>query len=212
EREVHPVGGDRPLKVDVRVIAGTNRDLADEVYAGNFRQDLLYRLQVVEIEIPPLRARRADIPALAEHFLARCAERAGRPPRHLAADALEALIDHDWPGNVRELENALEAAAVYAEGDEIRAADLPVFDQVFRKKGKRAISENGVRESADGAPRAGLRETLSDLERDRLLESLREHGGNRTRTARALGMSRGALLRRLKRYGIEEDGAAQPMA
>ncbi|HUH03106.1 MAG TPA: sigma 54-interacting transcriptional regulator, partial [Kofleriaceae bacterium] len=205
EREVHPVGADQPVAVDVRVIAGTNRELAEEVALGNFRQDLLYRLQVVEIQVPPLRARRGDIPALAEHFVALHAERAGRSPRRLMPDAITALVEHDWPGNVRELENALEAAAVYAEGDEIRAADLPVFEQVFRSKGKRAISENGIKTvTDDGAPRIGLRETLEDLERDRLIESLRQHEGNRTRTARALGMSRGALLRRIKRYDIEE--------
>jgi len=202
EREVRPVGGDKFVPVDVRVIAGTNRDLSAEVEAGSFRQDLLYRLHVVEIEIPPLRQRRADIPALAEHFCALHAERSGRPKKTLANDAVTALLEHDWPGNVRELENALEAAAVYAEGTEIRAADLPIFEQVFRKKGKRAISDSGIRVSGDGAPKAGLRETLDELEKERLREALEQHNNNKTRTAKALGMSRGALLRRIKRYQI----------
>ncbi len=205
EREVHPVGADKPVEVDVRVLAGTNRNLNDEVALGNFRQDLLYRLQVIEIEIPPLRRRRGDIPALAEHFLGLHAERAGRPPKRLSADAMTALVEHDWPGNVRELENALEAGVLYADGDEIQAADLPVIDQVFRKKVRRAISETGI---SSGAPRGGLRETLEELERDRLLEALRQHGGNKTRTAKALGLSRGALLRRIKRYSIEDEAAA----
>jgi len=202
EREVRPVGGDTFLPVDVRVVAGTNRDLGHEVGEGRFRQDLLYRLHVVEIEIPPLRQRRADIPALAEHFLALNAQRSGRPTKCLANDAVTALLEHDWPGNVRELENALEAAAVYADGPEIRAADLPIFEQVFRKKGKRAISENGTRVTTDGAPKNGLRETLGELEKERLVDALAEHSGNRTRTAKALGMSRGALLRRMKRYEL----------
>ncbi len=205
EREVHPVGADKPVEVNVRVIAGTNRNLSEEVSLGNFRQDLLYRLQVIEIEIPPLRRRRGDIPAMAEHFLALHAERAGRSPKRLSADALNALVEHDWPGNVRELENALEAAVLYADGDEIQSADLPIIDQVFRKKVRRAISENGI---AGGAPRGGLRETLEELERDRLLEALRQHGGNKTRTAKALGLSRGALLRRIKRYSIEDAAIA----
>jgi transcriptional regulator with GAF, ATPase, and Fis domain len=203
EREVHPVGVAEPVAVDVRVIAGTNRDLVDEVEDGNFREDLLYRLQVVEINVPSLRQRRGDVEALAEHFLAVAAERANRPQKRLAPDAMQALCDHDWPGNVRELEHTIEAAAVYAEGDEIRASDLPIFDKVFRKKGRRAISESGVK-SEGGAPRSGLRETLEGLEKTRLIEALVENRGNKSATARALGMSRGALLRRLKRYDIEE--------
>ena len=201
EREVRPVGGDQSIPVDVRVVAGTNRDLVAEVAAGTFRQDLLYRLQVVEIIVPPLRERRGDIPALAEDFLDAIAGRTGRPRKQLAPDALQALMDHGWPGNVRELEHALEAAVVYAESELIRSSDLPIFDEVFRSRGQRAITENGT---SARAGRAGLRETLEDLERNRVVEALREHGGNRTRTAKALGMSRGALLRRMKRYQIDD--------
>jgi transcriptional regulator with GAF, ATPase, and Fis domain len=204
EREVQPVGADAPVPVDVRVVCGTNRDLAAEVAAGRFREDLLYRLRVVEIAVPPLRARKGDIAGLAEHFLDRSAARAGRPPRRLAPDALEALLDHDWPGNVRELEHAIEAAAVYALGDEIHAGDLPIADALFKKRGERAI----VAGAGAGATRAGLRETLEELERDRLAAALAQEGGNRTRAARALGMSRGALLRRLRRYGLDDDAGA----
>jgi transcriptional regulator with GAF, ATPase, and Fis domain len=202
EREVQPLGADAPIAVDVRVVCGTNRDLAAEVSAGNFREDLWYRLRVVEIDVPPLRARRGDIPALAEHFLAAHAQAAGRPAKRLASDAQAALVEHDWPGNVRELEHAIEAAAVYAEGDEIHAGDLPIADALFKKRGERALAD--ARVCAGGAPRTGLRETLEELERDRLASTLAQEGGNRTRAARALGMSRGALLRRLKRYGLDE--------
>ncbi|MCL4225251.1 MAG: sigma 54-interacting transcriptional regulator [Myxococcales bacterium] len=205
-REVLPVGAERPIAVDVRVVCGTNRDLAVEVAAGRFRDDLLYRLQVVEIAVPPLRARKTDLAALAEHFLARIARRTGRRPRRLAADALALLHAHDWPGNVRELEHALEAAAVYAEGEELTAQDLPVAGKVFRRRAERALDAAAV--TVDGAPRAGLRQTLEDLERDRLAETLAAADGNRSRAARALGMSRGALLRRLKRYGLAGDEAA----
>jgi two-component system response regulator HydG len=202
EREVQPLGADTPVSIDVRVVAGTNRDLGAEVAAGNFREDLLYRLQVVEIEVPPLRKRRGDIIELAEHFLVLHAQSNGRSVKALDADAKKAMLEHEWPGNVRELEHALEAAVVYASGDEIRARDLPIYDEVFRSKGRRAINNNSARITADGAPATGLRETLEELEAQRLKESLAEHNGNKTRTAKALGMSRGALLRRLKRYAI----------
>jgi len=208
EREVQPVGGEHTIPVDVRVVCGTNRDLSQEVAAGRFREDLLYRLQVVEINVPPLRARKGDIAALADHFLARIAERTKKPSKRLATDAISLCLEHDWPGNVRELEHAIEAAAVYAEGDEILARDLPMAGKVFRKKAEHAL-DSATSITADGAPRAGLRETLGDIERDRLVETLAACGNNRSRAAKALGMSRGALLRRLKRYGLEshEDAA-----
>ena len=202
-REVQPVGSTATIAVDVRVVCGTNRELEHEVAAGRFRDDLLYRLRVVELTVPPLRARKGDVPALAEHFLARLAARAGTAPKQLAPDALALLLDHDWPGNVRELEHAIEAAAVYAEGDVIVARDLPIAGKVFRRRAEHALDAAAV--VGDGAPRAGLRETLSELERGRLVEVLATCAGNRSRAARALGMSRGALLRRLKRYGLDAD-------
>ena len=203
EREVQPVGADRPVPVDVRVVCGTNRDLAAEVAAGAFREDLLYRVQVAEIAVPPLRARKQDIVELAAHFLAAAAERSGRAaPKRLAPDAVELLLEYDWPGNVRELEHALEAAAVYAEGEEIRAADLPVAEKHFRRKGEKALAaKNGSGPHAT----VGLKQTLEELERDRLAAVLAEHEGNRSRAAKALGLSRGALLRRLKRYGLDAE-------
>ncbi|HTJ44995.1 MAG TPA: sigma 54-interacting transcriptional regulator, partial [Kofleriaceae bacterium] len=201
EREVQPLGADAPVPIDVRVVCGTNRDLAAEVEADRFREDLWYRLRVVEIDVPPLRARKGDIEALALHFLEAAAQRSGRPAKRLAPDAIDALLEHEWPGNVRELEHAIEAAAVYAEGDEIHAGDLPISDALFKKRGERAIAD--ARVCGGGAPRTGLRETLEELERDRLTAALSQHEGNRTRAARALGMSRGALLRRLRRYGLE---------
>ena len=180
------------------MVCGSNRDLPALVLAGGFRADLLYRLQVVELTVPPLRARKGDLPALAEHFLARIAARTGAPPRRLSEAALRVCLEHDWPGNVRELEHALEAAAVYADGDVIDARDLPVTGKVFRRRAELALDAAAV--TVDGAPRAGLRETLGDLERERLTDTLRACDGNRSRAAKALGMSRGALLRRLKRY------------
>ena len=202
ERVVHPVGASEPIAVNVRVVSGTHRDLASGVETGSFRQDLLYRLQVIEVKVPPLRRRRGDIEALAEHFLARGGQKQGRPAKRLAPDAMAALLEHEWPGNVRELEHTLEAAAVYAEGDEIRATDLPIADKIFRSKGRAALASGPSPVGSGGAPREGIRETLQDLEKTRLLEALAEQDGNKSATARALGLSRGALLRRLKRYEI----------
>ncbi|MEZ4401689.1 MAG: sigma 54-interacting transcriptional regulator [Kofleriaceae bacterium] len=209
EREVQPVGADGPVPIDVRVVCGTNRDLDQEVAAGRFREDLLYRLRVVEVVVPPLRARKGDVAALAEHFLARIAARAGGPAKVLSADALTTCLEHDWPGNVRELEHALEAAVVYADGPTIAARDLPIAGRVFKRRAEHALDQAlDPAVVGDGAPRSGLRETLEDLERGRLAEVLTRCAGNRSRAAKALGMSRGALLRRLKRYGLDDVGAA----
>ncbi len=201
EREVYPVGSSTPVAMDVRVVSGTHRDLVAKAQAGDFRSDLLYRLQVVEIKIPPLRDRRGDIAALAKHFLAHTAASAGQPVKRLTDGAMAALLDHDWPGNVRELEHTLEAAAIYSEEEEIRATDLPLAEKIFRRKGRIQLAAKSTL-SCGGAPREGLRETLKDLEKNRLLEVLAEQNGNKSATARRLGMSRGALLRRLKSYAI----------
>jgi transcriptional regulator with GAF, ATPase, and Fis domain len=197
EKEVMPVGGERPVPVDVRVVAGTNRDLSAEVDEGRFREDLLYRLRVIEIVVPPLRARKKDIPELAETFLAEIAARRALVPKKLAPDAIAALMDHDWPGNVRELEHAVEAAALYAVTDLIHATDLPIAGEVFKRRAAERVAAAGP------AGPSGLRETLEELEKERLVQALRDAGGNRSAAARALGLSRGALLRRMERYGVE---------
>ncbi len=198
EREVRPVGASAGVRVNVRVVAGTHRDLAALVAEGRFREDLWYRLRVLEIDVPPLRERREDILPLAEHFLTRAARRSGRPRKRLTAGARVALLEHEWPGNVRELEHAIEAATVYAPGEEVLAAHLPIQEAILRGRGRQRLKRP--------RPQAqeGLREALDGLERERVLEVLREQGGNRSRAARALGISRGALLRRLSRYGVAE--------
>ncbi|HTE49732.1 MAG TPA: sigma 54-interacting transcriptional regulator [Kofleriaceae bacterium] len=198
EREVRPVGASHGVRVDVRVVAGTHRDLAALVAERRFREDLWYRLRVVEIDVPPLRERREDVLPLAEHFLTRLAGRTGRPRKRLTAGARVALLEHEWPGNVRELEHAIEAATVYATDEEILAEHLPVRGEILRQRGRERLKGSRARS------REGLREALGGLERERVLEVLREQGGNRSRAARALGISRGALLRRLTRYGLAE--------
>ena len=192
EGAVTPLGATHPAPADVRIIAATRHDLDRLIAAGRFRDDLCYRLRVIELSVPPLRARPDDVVPLAEHFLARIAGRRGAAAIRLLPAARDALRAHGWPGNVRELENAIEAATVYAAAADIDVAHLPIAASLERTRRRaRLQAEHGA---------AGLRETLGDLERERILEVLRAHGGNQTTAARALGLSRSALQRRLRRY------------
>ena len=197
EQEVVKVGASRPVKVDVRIIAATNRDLGQMVARGAFRQDLYYRLNVVRITLPPLRHRREDIPLLVRHFLKRYAAQMNlREPPVVRPEALELLAGHDWPGNVRELENAVHRAVVLAEGGEIRAQGLlpggvgdPGAETLRYRSG---VSFRDLR-----------REVVRDFTRRYLESSLRHHRGNITRTAKALGMRRTSLQRLLRQSGLD---------
>jgi transcriptional regulator with PAS, ATPase and Fis domain len=193
-RSIIRVGGDTPIPVDVRIVAATHRKLEDEVAAGRFRRDLLYRLRVFELLVPPLRERKQDIPQLCAHFLEQVARKRGTKPKSLAPEALAAVLEYDWQGNVRELENSLERAALLAEEDAIRPVDLSVDDELFRRRAAARL--------AAPVESGGLRGTLESLERERLSDTLRQCGGNRSQAARALGIKRASLLRRLKRYGL----------
>jgi two-component system response regulator HydG len=184
--EVRPVGATQASTVDLRVLAATNRDLEHLVRQGTFREDLFYRLNVIALRVPPLRERRDDIAALAEHFLERFARRQGRALT-LARPALERLLSHAWPGNVRELENAMERTAILARGDVVEPDDLPP-----------AIA------SAAGMPaETPVAETLAEAERTHILQVLARHGGSHSRAADALGIGRTTLWRKLKDYGLE---------
>jgi DNA-binding NtrC family response regulator len=196
EFEVRPVGGTRPVRIDVRVLGATNVDLEEAVAAGRFRQDLYYRLGVLIIRVPSLRDRREDIPLLIDRFLQAACGRAGRTVT-LAPSALERLIAHDWPGNVRELENTIERLVVTARGHEITADDVPVL-------GRRDAKERSGLEGRmfDGLP------TLDELERRYLLHVLDAVNGNRTRAAEALGVDRRTLYRMAERFGISLPEAA----
>ncbi len=179
--EIQRVGSSKVRKVDVRVLSATNADLAGVVAAGDFREDLLYRLNTVEIRLPPLRERREDIPLLAQHFLERHAERYQRSVEGFSEAAMDAFLRHSWPGNVRELEHAVERAVLMARGPRIEAADL------------------GLRRRPDGTV---LMEELTLEEAERLLieKALDRYQGNVSRAAEALGLSRSALYRRLQRH------------
>jgi DNA-binding NtrC family response regulator len=185
EREVRRVGENRSRAIDVRVIAATNRDLQVEIHAARFRQDLYYRLRVVEIRVPPLRERRDDVLALARAFVAEAAERTGRRVTGLTPRAAQQLVRHDWPGNVRELENAIERAVVLAKGEVVDGEDLP--------------EEIGL---AVRAPAQDAVQPLADVEREYILAVLRAEDGNRARAAARLGIGVATLYRRLKQYGV----------
>jgi two-component system, NtrC family, response regulator HydG len=186
EKEFEPVGGARPRKADVRIIASTNRAIAEAIRSGVFREDLYFRLNVFEIALPPLRERRDDILPLAQAFLRELAQ---DRPRRLAPEAEAALLAHAWPGNVRELRNTIERAIILARGGVVHPEHLPP-----------TIAAGAVDAVAKVTPRAGTK--VHDLERELIVRTLEETQGNRTRAAESLGMSRRALLYKLKRYGI----------
>jgi DNA-binding NtrC family response regulator len=179
-REIQRVGSSKVRSVDVRVISATNADVGAMVTRGEFREDLLYRLNTVEVRLPPLRERGEDIPLLAEHFLHEQATRYGRQVEGFSAGAMEALRGHSWPGNVRELKHAVERSLLMARGRRIEAADL------------------GLRRREDGTARLDEL-TLEEAERLMIEKALDRHQGNVSRAAEALGLSRSALYRRLQR-------------
>jgi DNA-binding NtrC family response regulator len=188
DREIRAVGGTQSVRVDVRIIAATNRDLEAEIAAGRFREDLFYRLNVIPVHIPPLRERTEDVPALVEAFLRRHAD--GRR-RFFSPEALERLLMHPWRGNARELENVLERAVALAEGDEIHPEDLPLGER--SSDARERTAEALVR---DGAQRCLSLGELEDLYID---EILRRTGGNKVRAAHLLGIDRKTLYRRAER-------------
>ena len=181
--EIQRVGSSKIRKVDVRLLSATNADLGEAVSEGRFREDLLYRLNTVEVHLPALRERREDILPLALHFLRRQQQRYGRTPFDFSEEALATMMRHPWPGNVRELEHAVERAVLMAQGGRIEAADL------------------GLRRRGDGSPT--MEElTLEEAERILIEKALERHGGNVSKAADALGLSRSALYRRLQRHDI----------
>jgi DNA-binding NtrC family response regulator len=197
EGRVTPVGTAASRAVDVRLVAATNRPLDEMASRGEFREDLLYRLQVVTLRLPPLRERRADIPALAVHFVAELARRHERPVRSLSASARRALVAYDWPGNVRELRNVLERAVVLADGDEMDLAALPA-----RVSGT-SIAPGPIDAALAELPYTEARErAVEAFERSFLAAALERHGGNVSATARSLGLHRQSLQKILRRLDL----------
>jgi two-component system response regulator AtoC len=190
EEEVRPVGSEKSRSVDVRVIAATSRDLESEVRAGRFREDLFYRLNVVQLKVPPLRERREDIPLLVDHFVSHFRQVLGKPIQRVSDPVLNRLVQHHWPGNVRELENVIERAMILADGDRLTLADLP--EAVNHQQ----PTNPGIPDDLD------LRRARRDFEAGWIRKALEAAAGNRTRAARMLRISHRALLYKLKEYGL----------
>ena len=191
------VGGDRPVSVDVRIVAATNRDLPSLLREGTFREDLYYRLNVVNILVPPLRERRDDIPLLAMSFLREFAEENGKKLEGFDPKARQALYEYPWPGNVRELRNSVESAVVMAGSGLVGLDDLPPN---LRSSGR----ERDVR--------VPVGSTLEEAERILIRETLAAQGGNKSRTAEILGIGRKTLYQKIEEYGIEDKPGAEAPA
>jgi DNA-binding NtrC family response regulator len=197
EHKLERVGGSASVEVDVRVVAATHRDLEQAVEEGTFREDLYYRLKVVELELPPLRERREDVAALAERFLGLVAERLGREKKRLSDEALTRLARHTWPGNVRELRNVIEQAAVLSSGESITADDLKLDDARQADVGATIDTAIPFSESK--------KRHVDDFERSYLLRALRENDGNVSRTATAIGMVRQSLQQKIRELDLRSE-------
>jgi len=192
EQRFEPVGGSRPVQVDVRVVAATNKNLDDEIARGNFREDLFYRLNVIPFFVPPLRDRREDVPVLADHFLSEFTTAYGRKPKELTPEAYRILVEYHWPGNVRELKNLIERIVILNPQVRVDARHIPL---------------NRLRRQNDRPPdRSGsLQEVREAAEREYILKKLEEANGNVTRTAELLGLERSNLYRKMKTLGIHTE-------
>jgi len=194
EHEFERVGGTKPIRVDIRVIAATNRDLDEAVANGRFREDLYYRLNVVRLRLPPLRERPDDVPALAEHFLHKYCAETGKAISGIAPSAMQFLRAHRWPGNVRELENAVERAVVLGRGPEITAEDL----------GLRAVSEPGMRDPTAPLRVEPFHDSVERFKKELIRRALEESKGNQTRAAELLGLQRTYLARLIKNLAVRD--------
>ncbi len=190
ERKVRPVGANHEIPFDARIVAATNRNLEDEVYEKRFREDLYYRINVVKIDVPPLRERGGDVLHLAQHFLKQFAQRNEKPTLELSTTAAEKLMAYNWPGNVRELENCMEHAVALARFDQITVEDLPEKIRAYRAE-RFVVAANDPTEIV----------TMDELERRYILRVLALVGGNKSRAAQVLGFDRRTLYRKLERYG-----------
>jgi DNA-binding NtrC family response regulator len=192
EKEVRPVGGSKPVAVDVRVLAATNRDLEQAVAQGTFRKDLYFRLNVLSLRIPPLRQRKQDIPLLVGHFLERL-ERSSGVQRNISDEALKLMLAYEWPGNVRELENCIERACALTSGPTIHVADLPTTIQSWRQQTQPACEAM--------AARRGIL-PIAEMEKQAILSAIEQLHGDKLEAARLLGIGKTTLYRKLKEYGV----------
>jgi DNA-binding NtrC family response regulator len=220
ESEFERVGGIKTIKVDVRLITATNRDLEQEIQRGNFREDLFYRLNVVPLRIPPLRQRAGDIPLLVQHIIKKFNERLRKNITGIADDALAALEAHAWPGNIRELENVLERTILFCKGDRIERADLQLAGPHAAQPGTvppplgandsgsvQPISDDDdedASETSGGSLKETVRVHIARIEREMIVKALEETGGNVTQAARKLEISRKSLQMKMKEFGLRD--------
>src|SRR5437773_431064 len=195
DRKIERVGSSIPIKVDIRVVCATNKDLQKYVEQRKFRDDLFYRLNVINIHMPPLRERKEDIPALVEHFLAKHRYSATAQPAQIASEALQRLMEYDWPGNVRELENVIERAVVMSRGQIITGRELP-----FGAHDAEGHEEEGEDVSTE---KSFFKKSVSQFEKDLIMKALRDANGNRSKAAEMLGIYRRLLYAKIKEYGLE---------
>jgi two-component system response regulator HydG len=194
EREITRVGGNEAVKVDVRVVAATNRDLAEEIGAGRFREDLFYRLNVVTLLAPPLRERAEDIPILAQHFLTHFAQKNRKRIKGFSPQAMDRFIHYPWPGNVRELMNAVERGVVWSRSDYLEETELSLVITT-------GLDDTPYDDSSRGEKRSS---SLDEVEKDAVIRTLEETKGNKSEAARRLGVTRRTLHLKLKKYGLME--------
>jgi len=222
EGEVDPVGAKRPVKVDVRIISATNRDLGEHVRQGEFREDLFYRLNVFPIEAPSLRERREDIPALVDHFIQRFNAQESRSIQGAAPDTLRLLQSEDWPGNVRQLENAIFRAVVLCDSDELQPEDFPhlsgiepSFDEPVRVSAAPSAPPAAASSEEQAAPgvsvldASGHLRSLEDVERDLIQFAIETYAGRMAEVARRLGIGRSTLYRKVREHDLEVDAARE---
>jgi len=193
EKEIERVGGTKPIKIDVRIVAATHQDLEKAVREGSFREDLYYRLNVVLINLPPLRERKDDIPLLVEHFLRRYRSESVGRPKYIPLKTVDLLMRYSWPGNVRELENVIERALVMGNGDTILAQDLPLQIQEIPDQSHLTLPSS----------RLSLKERVGELEKELITGTLEETGWVQTEAAKLLGISRRIIKYKMEKYGIE---------
>jgi formate hydrogenlyase transcriptional activator len=199
EREFERLGDTRTVRVNVRLVAATNHDLAQLVADGKFRSDLFYRLNVFPVTLPPLRERRDDIPRLVRHFTQKFARQMGRRIESIPTVAMDALVQYPWPGNIRELENVVERAAILSDGVEIREGDLPPLG-----RDERPAAHGPAHAKPDHRPlKERVAEAVRDVERRAILEALRHEAGSPTKAAKRLGISRASLYAKLKELDIK---------
>ena len=206
ERSFERLGSNKTINVDVRVISATNRNLLEMVKEGKFREDLYYRINVVELNLPPLRERRDDISLLAHHFLQRSAETFRKKARRFAAPVLQALENYNWPGNVRELENVVQRAVVLSEGTTIEVAQLPVaMRAITQVEEPLAVASNSPVERDQETPITSYEDEIRRFKRSLIVRTLRQYGWRKAESARALGVARGYLHRLIHQLEIQEE-------